>query len=88
MTKCATCGAEIGKDTYVCLACGRPPNRWLTKSNLIHFGCFLALCAFFFAVPFALLRAGTSVSNFLAALISVPAGALLFYIAVQWAKMG
>jgi hypothetical protein len=87
MTKCAECGAKIDKDTHVCGACGGSPNKPPPKSNLIHFGFFLGLCTFFFAVPFSLLRAGTTLSTVAAALISVPAGALLFYIAVQLAKM-
>ncbi len=88
MSKCAHCGAEISPDIYLCPQCGSALEKKFSAANLASFGFFVALCAFFFAVPFALLRVGTSLSPLAVTLISIPAVAALFYIAVKWAELG
>jgi len=88
MSKCAHCGAEISSDIYLCPQCGSAPEKKSSATNVASFGFFVVLYTFFFGVPFALLRAGTSLSPLAVALISVPSGAALFYIAVKWAELG
>lgn len=62
-------------------------KKKLDRSNWLSWMLMLGLVAFFLGVGFLLLNAGTSLPLWAKALLSVPPGALLFYIACKWADM-
>jgi hypothetical protein len=52
-------------------------------SDIAHFTALVALLLFMCAIPFALLRAGTSLPLWADILISIPVGPLLLYIGIK-----
>jgi hypothetical protein len=88
MAKCSQCGGSVGRDDYLCPRCGKTePRREASAMGFAGMGIALALIVFFFTVPFMLLRIGTSLPIWACTLISVPAGAVLSFLACKMADM-